>query len=65
MYLKIALDEMFTMSDVAITSLPEFFKAFARDGVAKFPNENVALLVQQINAVAERLAEVSVLLKRH
>ena len=57
-YLKIALDEMFTMSDVVITSLQEFFKTFARDGVAKFPHENVALLVQQINAVAERLAEV-------
>ena len=34
-YLKIALDEMFNMSDVVITSLQEFFKNFAWDDVAK------------------------------
>ena len=60
-YLKIALDEMFDMSDIVITSLQDFFKNFARDGVAKYPSENVALLVQQINAVAERLAEAGAL----
>lgn len=47
------------MSDVVITSLQAFFKDFEKNGVAKFPHENVALLVQQIMAVAERLAEVS------
>ena len=50
---------MFNMSDVVITSLQTFFKDFEKNGVAKFPHENVALLVQQIMAVAERLAEVS------
>jgi len=52
---------MFNMSDIVITSLQDFFKSFARNGVAKFPNENVALLVQQINAVADRLAEAGAL----
>ena len=37
-YLKIALDEMFNMSDIVITSIHEFFKNFARDGLAKHPN---------------------------
>jgi hypothetical protein len=60
-YIKIALNEMFTMSDIVITSLQDFFKTFAQTGVAKFPNKNVALLVQQINAVAERLAEAGAL----
>ena len=45
------------MSDVFITLLQELFKKFALDGVAKYPSENLALIVQQINAVAERLAE--------
>ena len=60
-YIKIALDEMFNMLDIVITSLQDFFNTFARNGVAKFPNENVALLVQQINAVADRLAEAGAL----
>ena len=34
-YVKISLDEMFNMSDVIITSIQEFFKKFAQDGVAK------------------------------
>ena len=46
------------MSDVVVTSLREIFKNFARDGVAKYPGENVALLVHDINSVAEGLAEV-------
>ena len=57
-YLKIALDDMFNMSDVVITSIQEFFKKFARDGLSKYPSENLALLVQQINDVAEQAAEV-------
>ena len=51
-YLKIALDDMFNMSDVIITLPHILFKNFAWDGVTKYPIENVALLVQQINAVA-------------
>ena len=49
---------MFNMSDVVITLLQEFFNTFSWDGISKHPSENVALLVQQINVVAERLAEV-------
>ena len=60
-YLKIALDEMFDMSDIVITLLQDFFKNFARDGVAKYPSKNVAILVQQVNAVTERLAEAEAL----
>ena len=57
-YLNISLYEMFNMSDVVITLLQELFENFARDGVAKYPNINVALLVHHINAVAECLAEL-------
>ena len=49
------------MSDVFITSLWELFNEFSQDGVAKYPCENVALIVQKINAVAELLAEVPAL----
>ena len=52
---------MFNMSDVAITLLQEFFKKFSQNGVAKYPNENVALFVHHINAEVKRLAEVSTL----
>ena len=49
---------MFNMSDIVITSIQEFFKKFSKDGVAKYQCENVALLVQKINAAEERLEEV-------
>ena len=49
---------MFNMSDVVITSLQELFKNFAREGAAKYRGENVALIVQQINAVSNLLEEV-------
>jgi hypothetical protein len=39
MYLKIALDEMFTMSNMVVTSLQNFLKQFAKEGIAKVPNE--------------------------
>ena len=60
-YLKIAPDEMFNMSNVVITSLQQFFNKFAWDVVAKYPSENVELLVQKINDAAELLEEVPVL----
>ena len=44
------------MSDVIVTLLQEYFKKFAWDVIAKYPSENVVLLVQYINAVVERLA---------
>ena len=49
------------MSNVVITSLHDFIKNFSKDGTAKFPNENVSALTQQINAVCERLSEVKAL----
>ena len=60
-YIKIALDEMFTISNTVVTTLQGFFEAFAKEGIAKVPNENVRVATEQIIAVAERLAEVSAL----
>jgi hypothetical protein len=40
-YLKIVLDEMFTMSNMVITLLQKFLKQFAQEGVARVPNEDV------------------------
>ncbi len=42
-YLNIALDEMFTMSNMVIMSLQKYLKQFAREGIAKVPNEDVRL----------------------
>jgi hypothetical protein len=58
-YIKIALDEMFTISNTIVASLQGFFEAFAKDGIAKVPNEDVRAATEQIIAVAERLAKVS------
>ena len=52
---------MFNMSDAIIISLQELFKKFSQDGLANYPSENVALLVQKINSVAEQLEEVPAL----
>ena len=57
-YLKIALDEMFTMSNMVIQLLQKYLKQFAQEGIAKVPNEDVRLCSEQINAVCARLAEV-------
>ncbi len=40
-YLKITLNEMFTMSNMVITLLQKFLKQFAQEKVARMPNENV------------------------
>jgi hypothetical protein len=40
-YLKIVLDEMFTLSNMVITLLQKFLKQFAQEGVARVPNEDV------------------------
>jgi hypothetical protein len=58
-YLKMALDEMFTMSNMVIQLLQKYLKQFAQDGIAKVPNEDVRLCSEQINAVCARLAEVN------
>ncbi len=60
-YIKIALDEMFTISNTVDTTLKGFFEAFAKDGIVKVPNEDVCAATEKIIAVAERLAEVSAL----
>jgi hypothetical protein len=60
-YIKIALDEIFTISNTVVTSLQGFFEAFAKDGIAKVPNEDVRAATEQIIAIAERLAKVSAL----
>jgi hypothetical protein len=52
---------MFTISNTVVTILQGFFEAFAKDGIAKVPNEDVCADTEQIIAVAERLAKVSVL----
>ncbi len=59
-YLKIALDEMFMMSNMVIMSLQKYLKQFAQEGIAKVPNEDVCLCTEQLNlnAVCARLAEV-------
>ena len=58
---KLALDKMFTISNTVVATLQGFFENFAKDGIAKVPNEDVRAAMEQIVAVAERLAEVSAL----
>jgi hypothetical protein len=48
---------MFTISNTVVKTLQGFFENFAREGIAKVPNEDVRLATEQILAVAERLAE--------
>jgi hypothetical protein len=60
-YLKIALDEMFTISNTVVITLQGFFEAFAKEGITKVLNEDVRAATEQIIAVAERLAKVSAL----
>ncbi len=48
-YIKIALDEMFTISNTVVTTLRGFFEAFAKDGIAKVPNEDVRAATEQIS----------------
>ncbi len=60
-YIKLALDEMFTISNTVVVTLQGFFENFAKDGIVKVPNEDVRVATEQIIAIAERLAEVSAL----
>ncbi len=59
--MKIALDEMFMMSNMVITSRQKLLKQFAQEGVGRVPNEDVLLCVKQIAAVCAHLAEVDAL----
>ncbi len=60
-YIKLALDKMFTISNTVVTTFQGFFENFAKDGIAKVPNEDVCVATKQLVAVAEILAEVAVL----
>jgi hypothetical protein len=60
-YIKLVLDKMFTISNTVVTTLQGFFENFAKDGIAKVPNEDVCVATEQLVAVAERLAEVAAL----
>ncbi len=40
-YLKIMLDEVFTVSNMVITMLQKFLKQNAHEGVARVPNKDV------------------------
>jgi hypothetical protein len=60
-YLKISLDEMFTMSNMVVTLLQSFLKQFAKEGIAKVPSEDVWLCAKQIAAVSAYLAKVGAL----
>ncbi len=60
-YIKLALDKMFTISNTVVATLQGFFENFAKDGIAKVPNEDVCVAMKQIVAVADRLAKVSAL----
>ncbi len=60
-YLKFALNEMFTMSNMVISLLQKFLKQFAQEGVARVPNEDVQLCAKQLAAVCACLVEVDAL----
>jgi hypothetical protein len=52
---------VFKMSIMADESLKSFIKDFGKNGLAKIPNENVRLISGQIDGVAGRLADSSLL----
>jgi hypothetical protein len=60
-YIKLALDKMFIISNTVVATLQGFFDNFTKDGIAKVPNEDIHVATEQIVAVAERLANISAL----
>jgi hypothetical protein len=52
---------MFTISNTVFATLQAFCENFAKDGIAKVPNEDVHIAMEQIVAIAEILAKVSAL----
>jgi hypothetical protein len=60
-FFNIAMNTVFKMSIMAEESLKSFIKDFGKNGLAKIPNENVQLISGQIDGVAERLADSSLL----
>jgi hypothetical protein len=49
------------ISNTDVTTLQGFFENFAKDGIAKVPNEDVRVATEQLVAIAERLAKVAAL----
>jgi hypothetical protein len=45
-YIKIALDEMFTISNTVVTTLQRFIEAFSKDGIGKVPNKDVRVVME-------------------
>ncbi len=43
---------MFTISNTVVTTLQGFFENFAKDGIAKVPNEDVHVATEQLVAIA-------------
>jgi hypothetical protein len=60
-YIKIALGQMFTISNIVVKTLQIFFEAFSNDGIGKVPDEDVHVATEQIVAITEQLAKVSTL----
>ena len=60
-YIKLALDKMFTISNTVVATVQGFFENFAKDGIAKVPNKDVHVSMEEIIAIAERLTKVSAL----
>jgi hypothetical protein len=60
-YIKLVLDKMFTISNTVVTTLQGFFENFAKDGIAKVPNEDARVATEQLVAVVEKLAKVAAL----
>ena len=59
--MKIALDEMFTMSNMVIILLQRYLKQFAQEGIAKVPNKDVHVCSEQLVAMCTCLAQVDAL----
>ncbi len=55
------MDTVFKMSSMTEESLKSFIKDFGKNGLAKVLNENVCLITFQVDGVAERLADSSLL----
>ena len=56
-YLKIVIDAMFTTSNTVVATLQGFFETFAKEDIAKVPNEDVCSATEKIIAIAEQLAK--------
>jgi hypothetical protein len=64
-YLKIALDEMFTMSNMVIMLLQNYLKKFAHEGVAMVPNEDYKSAQNRSLPCVRLLLRLMRSLKRH